>query len=244
MGIATEIREAIEKRIAQTSPESIKRQALGLEQFLLEQSAILAQAKVDKVRLEAAGFDWGEMAIADGLFEYLALALRDRTTARLDTPEAKAEFDRKMKEAWRDRVVLKEVAAYIVKRCGSRDVEWKFQDAIKGKGRTKLLTGNLDLVSLMGQYPRWALEIRPEGRVADSQFLTEAAGRALELLKTKGMVIRNGSPLNAAVARQNILVHLCNNCKLMIKEYAHAAFISELDYYRQYYCSAARRKTA
>ncbi|MFP4165255.1 MAG: hypothetical protein ACLFQB_15150 [Chitinispirillaceae bacterium] len=196
----------------------------------------------DRDALVGAGFDWGRMPLYNELFEQMVIACRDRTTALLDTPELKQRWDEKMSFARQDRRILSAAARFVVRRVETKSVQLSYRQAIKGNSMLRILAGNLDLVSLLGGYPKLVSQVRPEGRVIDAAYLSSAANRALELLAQKGIIMRDGTPENVAVLRQNGLITLNLRARDNIKEYAYHAFLCNPEYYKAHYCCRVWRE--
>lgn len=236
-----DIVKQIEKKVSLLTEKEFQRPSMTVNQFIEEMSGTLSQARTDREMLVKSGFDWKLMTEYQKCFEMMTEACCERTTALLDTPKAKKNFDQEMKTAKEERAFLKVVASSIVKYTDDESLRQSYREAVKGNSRIKVLVCNLDLVSMIGDYPRIAAQVRPGGRVADSKFLKSASDRAVRLLKTRGLVIRNGSPVNEAVNRKNSLITLCLRAQSKIKEAARTAFFNDLEYYRRHYCSPVRR---
>ncbi len=242
MSVASDIQEQIERSIAELPEKEYIRPSMTVDQFVAEFAGTISQAKVDREQLERSGFDWGKMILIQALYDNLLDACRDRTIALLNTPRVIADFDELMQLALNDRKVLKEVASAIILEANDPNLTRLVRGWLAGNGRNKLLTCNLNLVSLINDYPSVAAWIKPGGVLVDGDFLEQAGNRAVALLRMQGLILRNGKPENAAVDRQRSLLTLCIREQKMIKRFAHAAFIDNLEYYKQYYCSHVRRE--
>ncbi len=64
----------------------------------------------------------------------------------------------------------------------------------------------------------------------------------MELLRVQGIVLREDKPEKVAVDRQKRLITLCMAAQHEIRKAARVAFFDDLEYFRQHYCSKARRQ--
>lgn len=242
MPVSQALQQQIELEISSLSENEMRRPSGSIKDFILEHGRILAQADRDRDALVCANFDWGVKATYNGAYETLLLARGARLGAKLRSPDARDDFDREMEIIRKDRIVLREAASYVVKNCGSRRTAIRYRAIPRGQGKTRTLTGCLDLIAIINEYPLLASRICPCGVKVNAAYLQEVAGRAFALLKMKGIIMVNGVPQNVNVTRQNRLIALCMKHQAVIKEYAHAAFADNLEYYRRYYKDRSRKR--
>ncbi len=242
MAVAQEIQEQIERDITHLSETDYRRPSMKIDQFVMEFSGTILQLKLDREKLEQSGFNWERVALFEGLLDNLLDAIRDRTSAILCAPQARAAFNEQMQIAVDERKVLREVALAIIELTGDKDLKFLVRGWLKGNRKSSILMCNLHLVSLISEHPRIAACTRPGGIAVDAAYLEQAGARAVELLRMQGIVLREDKPEKVAVARQKRLITLCMAAQHEIKKAARVAFYDDLEYFRQHYCSKARRQ--
>ncbi len=235
------IQKQVDKEVDRLGDADLRRPAMSIKDFIEEHSKVLARVQIDKSCVEKAGFNWERFPVFVCQFENLVLVHGERTGTKLKSPQVLAAFNRDLEKVKSDRKLLKAVAGYVVKNSGSKRAAIKMRRIPRTNSKTALLTSCLDLISIIQEFPQLSRQIRPAGRELTSDNLQEISNRVLSLLKRKGVVVVNGIPQNALVARQNRLVTLCLRAQATIKEFASAAFIEDPEYYKKYYCSERRK---
>ncbi|MBD3344948.1 MAG: hypothetical protein GF401_07790 [Chitinivibrionales bacterium] len=238
MAVSEELRNEIEQEAAALSPDKYRRAGMGMNKFIGEYSALLAQADEDRDALVASGFDWSVMEKYRGYLEMLSIAYGERLGVTPDSPEKRSEFDRLLAQAEMDRRRLAVVAGYITEKSDDGRALQNYRNIQKGDGIVDTLTDNIGFVSLIKDFPEYAAEIKPGGVAIDESYMNDAVARAVSLLKQKGYVVQSGVPQNEAVDRKNRLLTLCLNAQSHIKQFAAAAFFDMQDYYNSNYASS------
>ncbi len=236
-----QIKEQIDSEASALSPVQLRRPSMSIEQFITEHARILARAEKDKDILVAAKFNWSRKELFDYQLKYLLLANGERTRASLKAPETRARFDEEMSRVKTDFVIIREVVSFIVKNGNDPKLSSRLKKRVSGRGKLAILINTLDLVAIISEHETLAQKICPGGVEINAPYLQRLSERALSLLRMKGLDVIEGVPCNLAVDRVRKLITLCINAREEIKQFAHAAFINDLDHYYRYYADEVRR---
>jgi hypothetical protein len=242
MAPSTESSAEVEKKMAELTKTEYERSGLTQKKFLDYFISINAQAVTDKVALINAGLNPSNIPLYLAMQEKLALSYGQRYGTINQNSEQKTYFDLQYPISEKEKKYMLLVARHIVERSGDIKVEKAYKQIVKGSGILDTLVDVITLKPLIMAYLLFASEIKPGGTVVDSDYITKAAERAIELLNMKGFVIEQGLPVNNNVDQLNRITTLCVRAIAEIKKFAEAAFIEDPEYLKENYSNPPTSK--
>ncbi|KMQ49474.1 hypothetical protein CHISP_3619 [Chitinispirillum alkaliphilum] len=241
MGISPEMRSIVEQKIAALTEADYIRIPSSIQDFFGEKSSMIAQVNKDKDALVAAGFNWDRMEEFEAYFEMLLIAHGERVVSIPESPEERATYYSDLAIAEDDRKVLRLVLDHIAQETDDREVQRIYRKIQSGNGMIDTMVDNIAFTKIIARYPQLASEIRPGGKIVSPEYLQEVKRRAINLLRMRGVVVKDGVPTNDAVDNQNRIITLCVQALNYIRRYARAAFYNDLAYYNSNYVTRRRR---
>ena len=236
------VAERIEQEIEALTPRQYLRSGYSFAQFSADYSRLLGRARKERVALEAAGFDIGELVYYDALLDAHSLAQAARLNAAADFAQAKRRFMDARPEAVQRYYILSAAARYIISRDPTPELHRTFSETRKGKSMLAILNNTLTLIALLRRRPDLTANVRPAGIPMDEQHLTEIESATLALLRQNGDAKVAANLVSEAVDRRARIMTLCIRAVRELKLFAKIAFVNDRDRYRKEWASPSTHR--
>ncbi len=239
MIISDEMQATIESQIA--TLVMTRKPGMSIEKFIGENGRILAQAELDEDALVRAGFTPNNVILFRGYLYMLTEEHGSRIIAVGDSSDSSKTFDAMMDNLLKKRTIMIAIAQFIIKRVNSSEIKRAYERIKKGTTVLAYIQDVISLSELIQLHLPIAAQIRPAGELVDEAFIQEATALSHTLYDFYSQTEITDSDRMRHVERQNKLITLCMDAEILIKEYAHAAFLFDQEYYDEHYVNRVIR---